>query len=146
VAFPPGGSADIIGRALAKKMTEKLNQAVVVENVAGGAGVPAAMRVLRGPADGYTLMIGSDTNMTINGFLLSKIPYDSVKDFTPITIINSNPHWLVVKNSSKFTTFEEFVQYIQKNPGKVSIAVNGVGSSGYLALMQWAKDNSLEIV
>lgn len=144
VPYPAGGSADVMGRLIAKKISDKLGQPAVVENVSGGATVPGALAVMKDPADGYTLFMASDNTLNINGFLLKKVPYDGDKDFTPITVVNTYPHWMIIKQDGKHKDFASLTQFIKTNPGQASISVNTVGGSAYLALSKWRQENNLD--
>jgi tripartite-type tricarboxylate transporter receptor subunit TctC len=144
VPYPAGGSADIMGRLVAKKISDKLGKPAVVENISGGATIPGVLGVLKNPADGHTLFMASDNTLNINGFLMEKLPYDGDKDFTPITVVNTYPHWLIVSESGKHKDFASLTQYIKDNPGAASISVNTVGGAAYLALSKWRQENNLQ--
>jgi tripartite-type tricarboxylate transporter receptor subunit TctC len=99
---------------------------------------------MKAPADGYTLLMASDNTININGFLMKKIPYDGDKDFTPVTVVNTYPHWLIVSENSKHKDFAGLTQYIKDHPGEASISVNTVGGAAYLALSKWRQENKLQ--
>lgn len=143
VPYPPGGSADLMGRLVAKKLTDATGSTAIVENISGGATIPAATAVLRDKNDGHTLFMASDNTLNINEHLFEKVPYAS-DDFVPITVLNTYPHWLIVKNEGQFSNFEDFKQYIIQNPGAVSISVNTIGGAAYLALVKWRHANKLD--
>lgn len=145
VPYPAGGSADLLGRLVAKKVNEAYPDAkVVVENLSGGATVIGAQAVLGDPADGHTLFMASDNTLNINHWLLKNPRYDGDKDFTPVTVLNNYPHWLIVNPNSDYKTFDDLVKYIRANPGKASISVNTVGGAAYLALDNWRRANALD--
>lgn len=144
VPYPAGGSADLVGRLVAKAVSDKFGKPAVVENISGGGTIPAAMAVLKDPADGHTLFMASDNTLNIMGFLMKQIPYNADKDFTPITVVNTYPHWLIVKQDGKHKDFASLVKYIQDNPGAASISVNTIGGAAYLALAKWKKENKLD--
>lgn len=147
VPYPPGGSADLLGRLVAKKVNEAYpDSRVVVENISGGATIIAAQSVKHDPADGHTLFMASDNTLNINHWLLKNPRYDGDKDFTPVTVLNNYPHWLIVRADSKFKRFEDLVAYIRANPGKASISVNTIGGAAYLALDKWRRVNNLDFV
>ncbi|MYN11816.1 tripartite tricarboxylate transporter substrate binding protein [Pusillimonas sp. TS35] len=147
VPYPPGGSADLLGRLVAKKLSEAEPGAkVVVENISGGATVPGALSVLKDPADGHTLFMASDNTLNLNHWLLKNPGYDADKDFTPVTVLNTYPHWLIVNPNGKHKDFASFVDYIRANPGMASISVNTVGGSAYLALDAWRRANKLDFM
>ncbi len=147
VPYPAGGSADLLGRLVAKKVNEAYpDSRVIVENLSGGATVIGAASVLNDKSDGHTLFMASDNTLNINHWLLKNPGYDGDKDFTPVTVLNNYPHWLIVKDNSKFKKFEDFVEYIRANPGKASISVNTIGGSAYLALDHWQRVNNLDFL
>lgn len=144
VPYPAGGSADVLGRLVAKKLSENLGNNAVVENIAGGGTIPAALSVLKDKADGYTLFIASDNTLNINNFLLKAPRYDADKDFTSVTVLNTYAHWLIVKQDSPFNSMEDLKKFIIENPNKASISVNTIGGAAYLALDKWKKENKLD--
>lgn len=144
VPYPAGGSADLVGRLVAKSVSDKLGKPAVVENISGGGTIPGSLAVLKEPADGHVLYMASDNTLNINGFLMKSIPYDGDKDFTPITVVNTYPHWLIIKKDGKHKDFAQFVKYIKDNPGAASISVNTIGGAAYLALSKWRQDNNLK--
>lgn len=144
VPYPAGGSADAMGRMVANKLARALNVATVVENVAGGATVPGALAVLRDPADGHTLFMASDGTLNINRWLLKDIRYDGDRDFTPVTVLNSYPHWLIVNPKGPYKSLDDLVKAIRAKPGKVSISINTIGGAAHLALDNWRRENGLD--
>lgn len=144
VPYPPGGTADITGRLVANKLSKAFPKvSVVVENISGGATVPGAMAVLRDPADGHTLFMASDGTLNINRWLLKDVRYDGDRDFTPITVLHNFPHWLIVSAQGPYKSFDDLTRAIRAKPGKVSISVNVIGGSAYLALDSWRRENGL---
>lgn len=144
VPFPAGGSYDIVGRALAQKLEKRLGQPVVVENISGGATVPGVMAALRDNADGYTLLLASDGSLNINPHTVKGLRYNPDTELTPITIVNTVPHWIVARADRKENTLTDLKSYIQKNPGKVSISINTVGGAAHLGLANWKQLNKLD--
>ncbi|MGY6269280.1 Bug family tripartite tricarboxylate transporter substrate binding protein [Achromobacter denitrificans] len=145
VPYPPGGTADIMGRLVALKLSQAFPQtSVVVENLSGGATVPGALATLREPADGHTLFMASDNTLNINRWLLKDPRYDGDRDFTPVTILHPYAHWLIVNPQGPYKSFGDLVQAIRTRPGNVSISVNTVGGSAYLALDNWRRENGLD--
>lgn len=144
VPYPPGGTADVMGRLVAHKLGKAFPKvSVVVENVSGGATVPGALAVLRDPADGHTVFLASDNTLNINRWLLKDARYDGDRDFTPVTVLNTYPHWLIVNGQGKYKSLDDLVQGIRAKPGKVSISVNTIGGAAYLALDNWRRENAL---
>ena len=132
VPFPPGGPADFLARMLSEKLGDRLGQSVLVENHGGAAGNIGAELVARAPADGHVLLLNASSHV-INGILYSKLPYDPIKDFTPITQVASYNHMLVVHPSVQAKTLKEFVALAKARPGYLSVGNSGVGTPGHLA-------------
>jgi len=132
VPFPAGGASDQIGRIVAKAMSDELKVPVVVENRSGANGGVGATAVAKAAPDGYTLLVGSIGVFAINAGLYSKLPYDPLKDFAPISVLVSTPNVLVVPATSKFNTAQELAAFMKKNPGRLSYATSGAGSSDHL--------------
>ena len=131
VAYPPGGSTDIIARIIGQKLTDRFGQTVIVDNRAGAAGMIGAELVARATPDGYTLMV-ADTPFVVNPFVFAKVPYDPVRDFTPIQLVGSSPLILVVTASSPAKTLQEFITLAKAQPGKITIASAGTGASSHV--------------
>ncbi|WP_349606822.1 tripartite tricarboxylate transporter substrate binding protein [Cupriavidus sp. DF5525] len=144
VPFPAGGSYDIVGRALARKLEQRLGQSVVVENIAGGATVPGVSSVLKDKPDGNTLLLASDGTLNINPHTIKGLRYDPDTDLVPVTIVNTVPHWIITRADRKEATLAELKAHIQRNPGKVSISVNAVAGAAHLGLADWKRRNRLD--
>jgi tripartite-type tricarboxylate transporter receptor subunit TctC len=133
VPYPAGGPVDVLGRALGQRLTDVWQQSVLIENRAGGSEIIAAELVAKSPADGYTLLLATDASYSLNQFLFSKLPYDPVKDFSPIMRVVSVNMALAVGNANPAKTLQEFVEFAGKNPGKITYASSGVGGAQHLA-------------
>jgi tripartite-type tricarboxylate transporter receptor subunit TctC len=133
VPFPPGGGNDTVARAIAQEASPALGQSIVVDNRPGAGGIIGAQEAARAPADGYTLFLGGVGSHAVNPNLHSKLPYDAIKDFAPITLVASAPSVLVVHPSVPARTIAEFTAYTRANPGKLNYASNGNGSSSHMA-------------
>lgn len=133
VPFPAGGSADIVARLLSDKLAEALGQPVVVDNKPGAGGNIGADIAARSAPDGYTIVFGSTGNMAINASLYRNLPYDPIKDFTPVILWSSEPNILVVNPSVPAKTVQELIAYAKANPGKLNFASSGNGTSQHLA-------------
>jgi len=133
VPFPAGGTTDILARAVAQKLTETLGQSVVVDNRPGAGGNIGAELVAKSPPDGYTLLMGTVGTHAINPSLYAKMPYDHVKDFTPVILVAGVPNVLVVNPSVPANSVQELIAYIKANPGKVNFASSGSGTSIHLS-------------
>jgi len=127
VPFPAGSATDVVGRVLAEAMGKEFGQAIVVDNKAGAQGTIGANEVKGAAADGYTLLVTTSTTQAAVTSLLKKIPYDPVKDFTPIGKIATTPFVLVVNDKVPANNLKDFITYVRANPGKVRF---GQGSSG----------------
>lgn len=131
---PPGGITDQLGRLVATRMTEKLGQTVVVDNKPGAGGNLAAEFVARAPADGYTMLLGTQGSQATNQYLYKQIRFDPEKDFTAVHGLMSLPNILVVNATRPYKTVKELAEFATKNPDKVSGASAGSGTGSHLAL------------
>ena len=145
VGATPGGSTDIIARAVGQEMSLLLGTPVLVENRAGAGGNIAAETVARAAPDGHTLLL-SYSSHTINAGLFPRLPYDTVKDFTPISMVATAPALLVVSPSIPVTKVDELIAYSKKDPGKLSFGIGGVGSSLHMASEQFKMVTGADIV
>ena len=133
VPFSPGGGNDLIGRNVAQKLNEAWGQPMIVENRTGGSGNIGTDFVAKAAPDGYTLLVGYVGNFAINPFLFSKLPYDPVRDFTPITLAAAFTNLLVSHPSMPVKTVKELVAFAKARPGQVNYASAGVGAVGHMA-------------
>jgi tripartite-type tricarboxylate transporter receptor subunit TctC len=120
VGFTPGGGNDILARIVGQKLSESLGQPVVIDNKPGGGAIVATEYVAKAPPDGYTLLVGASGAMTINPAVYTKLPYDPVHDFVPLSEIGSFPLILVVNESSSFKSVADLVAYAKANPDKTN--------------------------
>jgi tripartite-type tricarboxylate transporter receptor subunit TctC len=120
VGFPPGGGNDIIARLVGAKMQEAWGQPVVIDNKPGANSIIAAEFVAKSVPDGYTLLVNATGGMSVNPVLYTKLPYDSLKDFVPISMVGSFPLVLVVHPSVPANSVQELVAYAKANPGKLN--------------------------
>ena len=133
VPFVAGGSTDIMARALAQKLSESFGHQVIVDNRGGGGGVIAAVLAKDAPPDGYTLFFGTISTLSTNVAVFSKLPYDPLRDFAPITMTASNPMFLVVHPSVPAKSVKEFVALARARPGQLNYASSGSGGGAHLA-------------
>lgn len=133
VPFPAGGTVDVVARALAVTMGSALATSVVVENVPGAGGAVAAQRVVKSPADGYTLLF-TTPNHTINPALNARLGFDTEKDLLPISMVAEIPELLVANASQPFTSFEGFVKYAKDNPDKLNYSSAGNGTLPHITM------------
>ena len=134
VAFPPGGSTDIIARLVGQKLSERVGQQIVVDNRGGAGGTIGTEIAARATADGYTLTMGTTSTHVIAPAIFPNVKYDPVKDFTPITLVASTPYLLVVHPGVKARTLKEFVALAKSQPGKLNYASAGSGTTTQIAM------------
>lgn len=137
VPFAAGGTTDILARAMAPELSKAFSQQFIVENRPGAGGNLGADVVAKSPADGYTLLMGTVGTHGINRALYDKMPFDSIKDFAPITLVAAVPNVMVVNSDAArargISTVADFIKYAKANPGKLSMASSGNGTSIHLA-------------
>ncbi len=133
VPYAPGGSTDLLGRTVAAKMSESMGQTIIVENRGGGGGMIGSELVARAAPDGYTFLVGTGATHGIVKFTSKALNYDPVKDFTALTEAVEVPIVLAVHTSVPANNAMEFVEYVKKNPGKISFGSSGTGSPHHLA-------------
>jgi tripartite-type tricarboxylate transporter receptor subunit TctC len=146
IGFAPGGSTDIVGRIVAQRLGERLGQTVVVENKAGAGGTIGADATAKAPPDGYTLTLGTTSTHAIAAGAYSKLPYDPVKDFQPISLVAITPYLLVVNPQVPVKTLSEFVTLAKSQPGKMNYASAGSGTATHLAMEMLKDAAKLDIV
>ncbi|TMH10939.1 MAG: hypothetical protein E6H65_11315, partial [Betaproteobacteria bacterium] len=133
VPFPPGGTTDILARALAPELGRAFGQTFIVDNKPGAGGNVGADLVAKSPPDGYTLLMGTVGTHGINQSLFPKMPYDPIKDFAPITLVAGVPNVLVMNPAKaealKINSVPDLIRYAKANPGKLNMASSGNGTS-----------------
>ncbi|WP_050999118.1 tripartite tricarboxylate transporter substrate binding protein [Limnohabitans sp. Rim47] len=137
VPFAPGGTTDILARAIAPDLSKVFGQSFVIENKGGAGGNLGADQVAKSAGDGYTLLMGTVGTHGINRALYNKLPYDPIKDFAPITLVAGVPNVMVVNAdkaaANKINSVNDFIKYARANPGKLNMASSGNGTSIHLA-------------
>lgn len=128
VPFPAGGATDIFARALTQKLPDKLGTGVVVENRPGAGGALGSDIVAKAPADGYTLLLATTSTHTIGPAFNPRLPYDAVRDFTPIVHVGNAPSIMLVPNSSPAKTVQEWIAHARAHPGRLNYASSGNGT------------------
>ena len=128
VPFPAGGATDLFARTLSQKISEKLGQTVVVENRPGAGGTLGSDLAAKAIPDGYTLLLSTSSTHSIGPNLNPRMPYDAVRDFTPIAHLGNAPSIMLVPNNSPAKTVKEWIDYAKKNPGRLNYASSGNGT------------------
>jgi len=146
VAFPPGQATDQAARAIAQKLSENLGQQFFVENKPGAASIIGSEAAAKSPNDGYTLFMGSSGSLAVNPGMYAKLPYDPIRDFTPISLTLKVPFFVVVNPSVPATNVKELVAYLKANPGKVNFGSAGNGASNHLSAELFKSVTGVEIV
>jgi len=133
VTFPAGGPTDFVARAIAQRLQEAWGQGVVVDNRPGAGGNIGMNIVAKAPPDGYTLVLSSFGPMAISPFVYSSLPYDPIKDLTPITLAATNPFFLAVRPSLPAGTLQEFVALAKSKPNGLTMSSSGIATPSHLA-------------
>ena len=133
VPFPPGGPLDVVARAIGQKLTDAWGQPVIIDNRPGAGGNIGADLVAKSAPDGYTILEGALSTHAVNVSLYSKMPYDPIRDFAPITLVAVTPNVLVLNPSVPANSVQELIAYAKAHPGKLSFGSGSNGSAGHLA-------------
>jgi len=145
VPYTAGGPADLLVRGLGQKLQEAWGQQIVVENKPGANEIIAAQDIAKSPPDGYNYLLASDAVFSLNAYLYSKLPYDPVKDFTPVSrLVNANL-MLVARPDFPAGNVRELVDYAKKNPGKLNYGSVGAGGVNHLAMAWFNTQNGLDM-
>jgi tripartite-type tricarboxylate transporter receptor subunit TctC len=134
VPFVPGGTSDIVARTVAAELTKQLGVAVIIDNKAGGGGVPAMQEVSRAAPDGYTIILGHVGSLAVNPHIFSNTGYDVNRDFMPVTLLAKVPSLFVIHPDVPAKDFKAFVALVKANPGKLNYGSAGNASAGHLAM------------
>jgi tripartite-type tricarboxylate transporter receptor subunit TctC len=146
VAFPPGGSTDIIARVVGQKLGERLGQQVVIDNRGGAGGTLGTEIASKATPDGYTLTMGTTSTHVVSVAVYSKLRYDPTKDFSPITLVAITPYLLVVNPGVQAKSLKEFVTLVKGQAGKLNYASAGNGTTTHLAMEMLKSAAGLDIV
>jgi tripartite-type tricarboxylate transporter receptor subunit TctC len=138
VPYPPGGTSDILARALGQKLTESLGQPVLVENKPGATGNIGADFVAKSPPDGYTLMLADIGSLAISPSVTPSLPFDPVKDFAPVIMVAYSPHILAVYPQVPAGNVRELIALAKAKPDSLNFAVSGIGGANHLAGIEFA--------
>ncbi len=145
VPFPPGGGSDVVGRLLGQKLTDSMGQQVVVDNRTGASGIIGTDLIAKAAPDGHTFGLVISSHL-VNPSLFKQLPYDSVKDFAPITLIGHGLFVLVVHPSVPAKSLKELIAHAKANPGKLNAAVGSIGTIGHLATEQLKTLGGVDVV
>ncbi|CAL8980957.1 hypothetical protein RHODGE_RHODGE_01229 [Rhodoplanes serenus] len=145
VPTPPGGMADLLGRVIATKIAENTKATVIVENKTGAAGLIAADMVAHSPPDGYTVFLTYHATQSILHLITAKMTYDPVKDFVPIIYVAIAPNVLIINPALPAKSVQELVAYAKANPGKLTYASQGKGTTGHLGGEMFKQAAGMEI-
>jgi tripartite-type tricarboxylate transporter receptor subunit TctC len=146
VAYPPGGATDVMARAVSQRLGDRLKQPVVIENRPGASGQIGADAVAKSAPDGYTLIFTAADTHSINPHVYPKIAYDARRDFTPVAQVGYLPLALIVNPSVKATNVKEFIALAKAQPGKLTYASFGVGSSSQVAMEMLKAEAGIDLL
>jgi tripartite-type tricarboxylate transporter receptor subunit TctC len=132
ITYPPGGNTDLVGRAMAAKLSEQMEQQVVVDNRGGAGGVMGTLIAAQAAPDGYTIMLGTSAGMVVNPLLSSKLPYDAHKDFLPVSNVIIVPQLLVTNPQLPAKSIKELIALAKAKPGTLNAGSSGVGTPNHL--------------
>jgi tripartite-type tricarboxylate transporter receptor subunit TctC len=145
VPSTPAGASDFLARLIGAKLSEAWRQQVVIDNRAGAGGIIGSEIVARAAPDGYTLLVVA-TGYTVNPFLYTKLPYDTVKDFAPVTLLVSTTHVLVAHPSAAVNSVKDLLILAKAKPGQITYATSGIGTGGYLSVELFKKMARVEMI
>jgi tripartite-type tricarboxylate transporter receptor subunit TctC len=145
IPFPPGGTLDVVGRMLAQKLSEQMGQPFVVENRAGGAGTIGSTAVTKAASDGYTLLFNAST-FTTTPMTLKSVPYDVVKDFTPVALVAKAPLAVAVNKNLPFNDIKGMLAHAKSHPGQLTFAIGSTASAGHLSTELLKRAGGIEYV
>ena len=146
VPYPPGGPTDIMGRLTSDVLAKRLAQNIVVDNRGGAATAIGAELAARSPADGYTLLVSSETTFAVNPALKSRLSYNPERDFAPISLLTTQPYVLAVTLALPVNSVSQLVAYAKANPGKLSFGSAGSGGANHLAGEMFKQVAGIDIV
>lgn len=146
VTSPPGGANDTLNRALGAKLTDFIGQPVVIDNRPGASGIVAAEIVAKAPPDGYTVLTGTEATLVTNPLLLTKVPYDTQRDFAPVTMTAAVSHVLLVHPALPAANVQELIAVARSKPGRLNYASSGNGSAFHLGMELFKHMAGVDIV
>lgn len=145
VGFPPGQASDTVARLIAKSMSDVLKQPIFVNNKVGAAGIVAHVFVKNSPADGYTLLLSSSGPLAINPALYHKLPYDPVKDYEAVALLDTSVEFLSTARDMPVNNLREMIAYVKANPGKVSYGSSGYGTTAHIMMEMLKKATGMQM-
>jgi len=145
VPFAPGGANDVVARMVGVKLSEALGQPVVVDNRGGAGGTIGADIVAKAPADGHTVLIAS-MGLAVNAVLYPKLPYDTMKDLEPVTLVGEQPNIVVVHPSVPARSMSELISLVRSKPGQISYGSGGIGSTSHLVTVLFLLTGKLDML
>lgn len=145
VPVAPGGGTDLMARTIAQRLAERIGQPVIVDNKVGGGGIVAMEFVAKSPADGYTLAMGFPGPLVVNQSLYKSLPYDGIRDFTPVSLLAGTPRVLVVHSSVPANNVRELIALLRKEPGRYNYGSGGNATTGHLAMELFKSMTSTEV-
>ena len=146
VPYAAGGVPDVLARTVGQRLSESTGQQFIVENRGGGAGISAMQTVAKSPADGYTLVMADAAQTAINPHLFKDLPYDTLRDFAPVTIAATSVIFLAANATAPIQSFAEFAAFARANPGKLSYGSAGIGSAHHIAMEYVKAELKLDVV
>ncbi|MNX51944.1 Tripartite tricarboxylate transporter family receptor [compost metagenome] len=146
VPFPAGQTTDVLARTIGQQLTEALGQAFFVDNRGGAGGIIGMEAGKRSEADGYTLLMASSGPLAINPGLYTKLPYDTLKDFTPVSMVVVVPQFLVTRADFPANNLKELIDYVKKHPGQLNYGSGGTGLTNHLTMEMFKRQAGLNIM
>ncbi len=146
IGFPPGQATDVLGRAVAQKLQEAWGQPFVIDNKPGASGTIATQLALQSPADGYTLLVSSSGVLAVNPALMSKLPYDPVKDLTPVAGVAVVPLVLLANNQFPAANVKDLIAAAKARPGAINYASGGIGITNHLVMAMFVADTGIDML
>jgi tripartite-type tricarboxylate transporter receptor subunit TctC len=146
VPYPPGGNVDITARIIGPTLGEQLGQSIVVDNRGGGGGNVGAHLVAKAPPDGHTLLMGSSGPLSVNPVVVSKLPYDSLKDYAPISRVHVVPLVVLAGQKSGIGSIKEMIGRARANPGKLTVASAGTGTTNHFGIELFSSMAGVKVV
>ena len=146
VPYPPGGPTDTMGRLTSEVLSKRLNQNVVVDNRGGAATAIGAEMAARSPADGYTVLVTSETTFSVTPALKQKLPYHPERDFAPISQLTTQPYVIAVNTALPAASVSQFVAHAKANPGKLAYGSAGLGGANHLAGAMFAHAAGIDVL